>query len=256
MEIVHLLFMPVGVLMTQLHSFLLILHIVLGCTALILFWVPFYTQKGQLNHKKFGTYYKNVMYGVAASGAVMAIMVLLMPLVIKHHFAQADNPEQIANSIRSFWIFLLYLSLLSFTSTRHGYAVLLAKDNRTQLRTWNYALPLLLLFIGGVALTTLGAMRSSTLHIAFGVLGTFVGFGSLRYVFAEKMPKKRYILEHIGGMMGSGIGAYTAFLAFGGRHLFDAAGSYQIIFWIAPGVVGSFASYMLCKKYGKVFRVA
>lgn len=242
--------------MTQLHSFLLILHIVLGCAALILFWVPLYTEKGQLNHKKFGTYYKNVMYGVAASGAVMAIMVLLMPLVIKSHFAHADNPEQIANSIRSFWIFLLYLSLLSFTSTRHGYAVLLVKDNRAQLRTWHYALPLVLVFIGGLALTALGAMRASTLHIAFGVLGTFVGFGSLRYVFAENMPKKRFILEHIGAMMGSGIGAYTAFLAFGGRQLFDGAGSYQIIFWIAPGVIGSIASYLLCKKYGKIFQVA
>lgn len=242
--------------MTQLHSFLLILHIVLGCAALILFWVPLYTEKGQLNHKMFGTYYKNVMYGVAASGAVMAIMVLLMPLVIKSHFAHADNPEQIANSIRSFWIFLLYLSLLSFTSTRHGYAVLLVKDNRAQLRTWHYALPLVLLFIGGLALTALGAMRASTLHIAFGVLGTFVGFGSLRYIFAENMPKKRFILEHIGAMMGSGIGAYTAFLAFGGRQLFDGAGSYQIIFWIAPGVIGSIASYLLCKKYGKIFRVA
>lgn len=256
MEIVHLLSTPVGNLMTQLHSILLILHIVLGSAALILFWVPIYTQKGQLNHKKFGTYYKNVMYGVAASGAVMAIMVLWMPLVIKHQYAQAENAEQIASNLRIFWSFLLYLALLSFTSTRQGYAVLQAKDDRAQLRTWDYIVPLALLFIGGVALTASGAMRGHTLHIAFGLLGTFVGLGSLRYVLAKNMPKKRYILEHIGSMMGSGIGAYTAFLAFGGRQLLDGAGSYQIIFWIAPGVIGSVASYLLCKKYGKVFQIA
>jgi hypothetical protein len=241
--------------MTQLHSILLILHIALGSVALILFWVPMYTQKGRLNHKKFGNYYKNVMYGVAASGAVMAVMVLYMPLVIKHQYAQAENAEQIASNLRLFWSFLLYLALLSFTSTRHGYAVLQAKDDRSQLRHWDYVIPLVLLFIGGLVLTASGLMRSHTLHIAFGLLGTLVGLGSLRYIFAKTMPKKRYILEHIGSMIGSGIGAYTAFLAFGGRQLLDGAGSYQIIFWIAPGVIGSIASHFLCKKYGKVFQL-
>jgi magnesium-transporting ATPase (P-type) len=241
--------------MTYLHSFLLIAHIALGCAALLLFWVPLYTQKGQLNHKKFGRWYRNVMYSVAATGAIMAVIVLAMPLVIKHEFANRENAAAIAENIRFFWAFLLYLALLSYTSTKHGDKVLVVKEQRHLMRTWTYVLPIALLFIGGIALTAAGLLRGITLHSVFGVLGTAVAYGSLRYIFKEQVKKHAYITEHIGSMMGSGIGAYTAFLAFGGRQLLENLGSYQIIFWIAPGVIGSILSYWLCKKYGQIFRV-
>ncbi|MFT5671115.1 MAG: hypothetical protein ACI9WH_001949, partial [Glaciecola sp.] len=39
----------------------------------------------------------------------------------------------------------------------------------------------------------------------------------------------------------------------GGRHLLSSIGSYQLIFWIAPGVLGSLLSLYLTKKYKKVY---
>jgi hypothetical protein len=44
------------------------------------FGVPIFTQKGKLNHVKFGRYYANSMYTVAGTGALMA---LTIPLVIR-----------------------------------------------------------------------------------------------------------------------------------------------------------------------------
>ena len=242
--------------MTHLHGLLLILHIALGSAALMLFWVPIVTKKGQLNHKIFGNVYKNTMYAVAATGAVMAIMVLAYPLVIKHEYANHENAQQIASNLRVFWTFLLYLSLLSFAGTRHGYAVLQVKDNRALLRTWQYVAPLAMLFVGGIALILSGIARGHALHIVFGILGTLIGLGALRYIFAKSVSKRRYIIEHIGSMIGSGIGAYTAFISFGGRHFIESAGSYQIVFWMAPGLMGGIASYLMCKKYGKIFQLA
>jgi len=241
--------------MTYLHSFLFIAHILLGSAALLLFWVPMYTAKGQLNHKKFGRWYKNTMYGVAATGAIMAIIVLAIPLVIKHQYANHENAQAIATNIRFFWVFLLYLALLSFTTTKHGEWVLKVKERREHLRTWQYVTPLVLLFVGGFAFIGMGLLRGQTLHTVFGILGVLVGFSMLRYVFAKHLGARQYILEHIGSMIGSGIGAYTAFVAFGGRQLIESAGQYQLLLWIAPGVIGSILSYILCKKYGKVFKV-
>ncbi|TDF35707.1 hypothetical protein EYS14_20110 [Alteromonadaceae bacterium M269] len=242
--------------MTYIHSILLFLHILLGGAALVLFWVPFYTQKGQLNHRKFGAYYKNAMYAVAASGALMSIMVLSAPLAIKGHLANADSdPEKVAHTVRLFWAFLLYLSLLSFTTTRHAIAVLRARSQLTLLKAPSYILPIVLLAVLGPALAYLGYSNNQTLHMVFGVLGFIVGVNMLKYCFKKELAQREWILEHIGAMIGSGIGAYTAFLAFGGRVLFSDLGQWQIAFWVAPGVIGSVASYVMTKKYSKVFSV-
>jgi len=241
--------------MTHIHSVLLILHIILGSLAIIIFWVPMFTKKGQLNHVKYGNYYTKIMYGVAASGAIMAIMVIAAPLAIKQQYASHEHAAQIATNLRVFWSFLLYLALLSYTSTRQGFAVLQAKENRQSLRTITHAGPIALLFVGGIVLTSIGIAHSNTLHIVFGLLGTAVALGSLKYIFAKSVSRKQYIIEHIGNMLGSAIGAYTAFISFGGRHLLEGAGDYQIVFWIAPGVIGGFATFILTKKYCRVFGI-
>jgi hypothetical protein len=241
--------------MTYIHSSLFFLHILFGTCALILFWVPLASKKGQLNHRRFGKAYKNVMYMVAGTGALMAIMVLAMPLVIKHEYANAENAAVMAERLRHFWLFLLYLALLSFLSTRHGDAVLKAKDDRSQLRTTAYVLPIIALGLGGIGLIALGSMRDATLHLIFGILGTLLSVGMLRYIFRKEVAKRTYYIEHIGSMIGSGIGAYTAFLSFGGRHLFEGIGNYQLVFWIAPGVLGSILSFYLSAKYAKVYKV-
>jgi len=213
------------------------------------------SKKGSLNHKRFGRAYKNVMYAVAGSGALMASIVMAMPLTIKYEFANADNAQEIATNLRYFWAFLFYLAILSYTTTRHGNEVLVAKDHRQLLRRPGYVLPIILLALGGLGLMLIGVQRDSTLHIIFGILGLVVSLGMLRYIYKQNISPRAYYLEHIGSMMGSGIGAYTAFLVFGGRHLLSVTGSYQILLWIAPGILGSILSYYLTKKYAKAYKI-
>lgn len=241
--------------MTYFHSSLFFLHIVFGTAALILFWVPLATKKGQLQHTKFGRAYRNVMYCVAATGAVMAMMVIAFPLSVKPHLNQASNVAVAVENIRYFWLFLLYLALLSYTTTRHGDAVLKAADNRVQLRNSAYLTPLAMLTIGGIGLIVMGLLRDQALHLIFGILGMLVGLSMLRYVLSSHVKKGAYLLEHIASMVGSGIGAYTAFLSFGGRHLLSGIGEYQLLFWIAPGVIGASLSFYLTRKYKKIYHV-
>lgn len=242
--------------MIYIHSTLFFIHILVGTAALILFWVPIFTKKGQLQHQRFGRAYRNIMYCVAATGALMAIMVIAIPLTVKPFLADAPNVNATVTNIRFFWLFLLYLALLSYTTTRHGDAVLKAKCNLSGLRSFTYISPLAMLAAGGVVFIGIGIVRENMLHLVFGIMGMTVGISMLRYSLAKHIQPKAYILEHIGSMIGSGIGAYTAFFAFGGRQLLSGVGSYQIIFWIIPGVAGSVMSFYLTKKYKKVYRIS
>jgi hypothetical protein len=242
--------------MTYLHTALFIIHLVFGSAALILFWVPLFTKKGQLNHVKFGRIYKFAMYVVAIGGFVMSALVISMPQVIKADMiAQSSNPERMVEVIRIFWAYLLYLSILSFTVTRHAVAVIHCKEDRKKLRRFGYLGPIIALLLGAPLMIYFGISGGRTLHLIFGILGLLLAVSMLRYCLKAKVARRQWVLEHIGSFIGSGIGAYTAFLAFGGRTLFEGLGYWQLVFWIAPGVVGSIASAILCRKYAKIFQV-
>ena len=58
---------------------------------------------GGLDHRKFGRHYVNTMFAVAASGVLMALMVIYAPLVIKHQLLNENtNTQQLALKLRIF----------------------------------------------------------------------------------------------------------------------------------------------------------
>jgi hypothetical protein len=236
--------------MNTIHSLLFIIHIIFGSMALILFWVPIVTKKGGLDHRKFGRHYANTMYAVAASGALMALMVIFAPLVIKHQLVNENtDTQQLVLNLRIFWSFLLYLSLLTFVNVRHGILVLKNKKKHSNMRQWPHLFSIGLLLVGGLLLFSLGITYSNSLHIIFGVLGTVLAIQSGRFCLAKSVPVNRWLVEHIGSSIGSGIGAYTAFMSFGGRSMFGNIGEWQFVFWVAPGVIGAIASARMSRKY-------
>jgi len=56
---------------------------------------------------------------------------------------------------------------------------------------------------------------------------------------------------HLNGMIGSGIGAYTAFFAFGGRSLLGELlpGQWQVIPWVLPTVIGVIAASRVSRRW-------
>lgn len=236
--------------MTTLHSILLGFHILLGGMALALFWMPIAMKKGSLDHIKYGVIYARIMYAVAATGAIMSLLVLSDPLLLKKSYISSGTDlDAFVARIRAFSLFLLYLCLLTFASIRHGLLVLRCKANRQLLRSPAHMLTLGTLLAGGIALLSMGVVRHNTLHIIFAILGITIAAQMLRYCFAEQINNKQWVIEHFSAFIGSGIGAYTAFLAFGGRTLFSGLGEWQIIFWITPGLIGGIASGILSRNY-------
>lgn len=246
--------------MLALHQSALYLHITVGSCALLLFWVPVFTRKGNLDHKRFGRYFATAMYVVSFSGIVMSSLDLLWPLAT--HAADLDLSPAEADSakrqVREFGLFLLSLSILVLTNTRHGWLAILHKEDRTPLRN-----PLHLalngsLFSVGVVLFAIGVSTGNILFMIFGLLETVSSVNHFRYIFRKKLRPKEWWIEHLGGLIGSGIGAYTAFTVFGGRQLFEelfASGfdDLSIFLWITPGIVGTIAITYSTRYYKKMF---
>ena len=240
--------------MITIHHVLFIAHIVLGSAALLLFWLPLIAKKGGIKHIQFGRYYEYVMYGVAMTGALMASIVLYDPILIKGSIIQASTDQEAAIAyIRSFWTFLLYLSLLTMTSVRHAILVLRYKKQRESLRNFSHLSLVFGLFAGGIAIMISAILSRDTLmtlFIVFGLLGTAVSANMIRYIYVKSVGAQEWLLQHIGSIIGSGIGAYTAFLAFGGRQFLGLLEYWQqMAFWIAPGIIGGIAISWLSRKY-------
>lgn len=246
--------------MLLVHQTALYLHIALGSCALIIFWIPVFTGKGNLDHRRFGRYFAFTMYAVAFSGLTMTSLDMLFPLAM--HAGQANltgaEAASFSQDVRSLSLFLFSLSLLVLASTRQGWLVILHKADRDKLRTpLQNLLCAGLVGIGTLLLVT-GIRQGSVLFMIFGVLQIISGAQSLHYNYKAQLKPKEWWVEHLRGLIGSGIGAYTAFLVFGGRRFFeglfgDSFTDVGIILWIAPGVIGGIAIGYLSRRYERRF---
>lgn len=246
--------------MSPIHQTALYLHIAVGSCALLLFWVPVFTRKGNLDHKRFGRYFAWCMYTVSCSGLVMSSLDLLMPLQM--HAAGVEltpeRAESATREIREFGLFLFSLSILVLTTTRHGWLSILHKENRSALRTpASVGLNVALLMVG-IFLLVVGINAGMILFTIFGVLEISTAIGHLRYTFRETIRPREWWLQHLSGLIGSGIGAYTAFTVFGGRRLFEEIfssnfESMAVFLWISPGVIGAVAIALLSRHYKRRF---
>lgn len=242
--------------MTYIHQFSFYLHVAFGACALLLFWVPVFTRKGNTDHKRFGRIFTSAMYVVSMSGATMASLDLISPLAMHADTLNPVDPATplAAAQIRASAMFLLSLSVLVLTSTRQGWLVIIHKADRQPLRHPLHLALCGLLVVVGVSLLITGMMVGSILFMVFAVLEIASGIGRLRYNFKAELEAKEWWIEHLNGLIGSGIGAYTAFFVFGGSRLLsslfgDAFANSSLFLWVAPGVIGSIAIAMLTRKY-------
>lgn len=242
------------------HQIAFYLHIAVGSCALIIFWVPIFTRKGNLDHKRFGRYFSRAMYIVSISGLTMSSLDLAFPLAT--HAAElnlsAEEALSASNQVREFAVFLFSLSILVLTNTRQGWLSIQGKADRSALRTPVHTALCSSLAAVGLTLFSVGLSTGSTLFLIFGVLQVASGIGSLRYNFKSELKTNEWWIEHLRGLIGSGIGAYTAFFVFGGRRLFEGVfgsiyNNFSILLWIAPGVIGAIAIAMLSTRYKTKF---
>ncbi len=245
--------------MATIHQILFYLHVICGSVGLVIFWLPMLAKKGSDLHVKSGNIFANGMLIVSISGLLMSAFLLIDPIAVRYPEGglTAEQASRVIEQNRNLGIFLLMLSLLVFVNVRHSVLVLKAKAERTKLKNFNHLSSIMSLFLAGVGVGLLAIDKGNILFGIFSMLSIASAIGLARYIFKAELKPREWIIEHLTNIIGSGIGAYTAFFAFGGRRILSEifVGQLQLIPWILPGVIGAIASYYLANKYRKKYRV-
>ncbi|NVJ49325.1 MAG: hypothetical protein HWE11_02995 [Gammaproteobacteria bacterium] len=245
--------------MLMLHSIALYAHIIIGSLALLVFWLPVFSRKGGRLHVKAGQVFVYGMWAVAISGVLMSSIVWWDPLAIRFPNTTLD-PARAAKIVTQQTLaaeFLFMLSLLVMNSVQHGMLVLKAKTERRQLRHWSVLSVKIALLITALLVGIKGIMQQQILLQIFAPISLLSAITGLHYTYKTNVRPREWILEHFSGLIGCGIGAYTAFFAFGGRaYLQDLLpGVWQVLPWVLPGIIGTLATLWLKPKYRRQYRV-
>ena len=238
--------------MELLHSLIVKGHIVTGSASLLLFWLPVFSRKGGPLHAKAGRWFTFAMTFTAISGVVASLLVLSFPYEVNGHllerFSSAERFERVMHGQS---MFLLMLSLLSWHNIRHANAVLQCKQSRAPLRNLRYlSVPMALVVAGALGLQQ-AIEGNFMLGKIFAPIALFNGFNTLWYVFRKQTSAKAWLAEHISAVTGSGIAAYTAFFAFGGRTLLAGFPELQLASWIIPSAIGVPLSWWAIYRFTK-----
>jgi len=223
--------------MKALSSILLTIHIIAGFSSLLLFWIPAFTKKGGVNHVKIGKIYMWLMWTVVITAAFLS----MKNLYLGHVEAAA---------------FLGFLTVISANPLWKGIAILNHKKGLSKTFQRTHLMFEILIFVTGVLILSYGiylkGQGGSILMIIFGILGVS-NFGPIIKLIKNPPQKMDWFTEHMKDMIISGIAAYTAFFAFGGRtilgHIFT--GYWMIVPWVAPTIIGIFAIKYLEKYYAR-----
>lgn len=220
-------------------------HVLAGFMALIVFWIPAFSRKGGVNHRRVGRWYVNLMWLVVLTAIVLSFKNALI------------GRTQMA-------IFLGFLAILTAKPLWLGIAVL--DNKRTMSRAYRNATMWLniLVVTAGFALiaygVSLGGAGNATLMFVFGGLG-ITGLIDLWAYLAPVLgielksvdQKMLWMKEHISNMGVSGIAAHTAFLAFGANSLLPQSyvgqGGLGLMAWISPTVIGVVLIRLSVRKY-------
>ncbi|MEM6344678.1 MAG: hypothetical protein AAF927_12385 [Bacteroidota bacterium] len=228
--------------MESIFNTILGLHIAAGVISLVLFWIPVLVKKGRGMHAKVGRFYVYAMWGVVGSAAILCGL----------------------NIFRDRLIMAAFLGVISvLTAHPLWYAIVILKYKReVPAHIINIRRVLSgILLLGSIGITIwsiqLQLQGGAILLLIFGIIGIL----SSRPVFtpvAKAQASANWLIDHLGGMIGTGIAAYTAFLAFGARRLMADlfAEQLMVIPWIMPTIIGAIIIRVMKNRYSPKPKVA
>ena len=217
------------------EKFLLPVHIACGFLSIVIFWIPIFVKKGSNIHIKIGKLYMFLMWIVVITAGILSI----------ENYMQGQYIGA---------AYLGFLVLITANPLWYGIAILKQKGGLSESYKKKHMFFNALIVAAGLALLiygiTLKGNSAGILMIIFGFLGITTG-REIITMYRNPMDKSNWIVEHIQGMLTSGIAAYTAFAVFGGQNFFGGlfSGYLSIIPWITPGIVGT----ILIKYYTKSY---
>jgi hypothetical protein len=232
-------------------------HIAFGSVALLAFWIPAIASKGGRLHVRVGWAYVICMSAVVLTAFVMSGMAFTVPLSIRT-FSQPLSPDEAARFVRAsreLGVFLAYLGAVTLAAGWQGIRVLRTRRDPASLRgPFTLALNITVI-AAAIGVLALGIMERNWAFVGMSSVGMIVGGGNLGYLLRGPQSKMHWWYEHLASMIATGIAGYTAFLVFGGRHLFPALANTQFfaLVWILPTLIGVPAIFAAVAYYKRKF---
>jgi hypothetical protein len=229
--------------MAELFHDLRWIHIAVGTIAIILFWIPVAASKGGRLHVRIGWIYALCMAVVVLTAFGMTGMLYAAPLGVRQASPAltAEQALQLIRASRQTAFFLAYLGAVTLAAGWQGISVLRTRPAPKLLRTpfaFGLNAAVILAALGSLAL---GLYSRNAIFGSMSVVGFLVGGGNLAYLLRGPATRSDWLYQHLSSMIGTGIAGYTAFIAFGGRHLLGPLVSprYYVLFWLLPTVIGT-----------------
>lgn len=259
-----------------LHRLLREAHIVVGFLGLAAFWVVVVLPKGTRRHVAAGRVFAWSGLFVSLSGLFASTWAVVSLTTFLASLRQRSDPAELPADERAFihlfFSILLYLSTAALSAAVLGIRLARTQKRHDQLPSLAVRAVTVLGPFAGALLCTYGLVNTALvlmgrhalsggaaglygLCIALGGLGVVSGLQDWKYVFGPPPALKMgWLYKHIECMVGLAIAFHTAFLVFGARRFIPGAnGPLQLVFWIAPSVIGVTAANRWVKAYQKKF---
>ena len=214
---------------------LLFIHILAGSISLVLFWLPVIVKKGGKVHNQVGKAYVWAMWIVVISAFLLSVK----NLVLQRYMSAG---------------FLGFLSIITAAPLWYAQAILNHKKGISPPYFKQFKVLHILIFFMGTALVVwsiiLKVQDAAILLLVFGILG-MTSFTDAFSSYDKIRQREKWIVTHLRGMLSTGIAAYTAFFAFGGRQLFSdfLTDQWMVIPWVLPTIIGTFGIRYWRKRY-------
>ena len=239
------------------YHLILALHVTAGLIGLAAFWTPALVRKGGAAHVQVGRVFYWCTCIIAATGTVMAALLLAVPLAVKPvpPDVGVERAEAVARGIRLTAPFLFYLVLITFAPVYHGVRVLATRRAPEQLRTPFHTALHVVTIAASAGMIALGLWTNRPVFLALSPIGFLIGFGDLRFARRPYPSRMAWWYEHMNSMLGGGIAFHTAFLVLGSGRLLGISldGAWAVLPWLLPTIIGVPASAIWTRYYRRKF---
>ncbi len=221
----------------QLFEVLIAIHITTGAPGLISFWIPVATKKGGDRHRWWGRFFAIAMLITGGAAGMMATLTLLAPMETHPHLVAHPEFSDPLLVRGIFGWMMLYLAILTINLTWFGWRCAVNKRDHQRNRGWiNWGLQALLT-IASVNCAYRGWLIGQPMMIGISMVGFATVATNLWFLWKRTPGPVDWLLEHIKGIVGTGISVYTAFFAFGAVRLMPELALAPAL-WAVPLVTG------------------
>ncbi len=222
---------PGAAFMVSLFHTLVICHIIVGTVGLTSFWVPVISQKGGVNHQKWGRVFTWSMLITGTIAIGISTCTLLAP---------AETHPNIPDVVLVTYIFgwmMQYLAILTINLAWYGWLCVLNKRDRDANREWRNLVLQVLLTCASINCLVRGWSIGQPLMMGISTIGFATVATNMYYLYKPNPGRADWQYEHIKALVGAGISVYTAFFAFGAVRLMPELALSPVL-WAIPLVTG------------------